>query len=79
MANPLLWGANLLTTSDIFMESRTDFSADIRNKFSSLSDPIFDALTADFTKSTLLCARSQEADVTGNVSVTGFGHTHSGC
>ena len=71
--NPLLRRANLLTTPDIFMESRTDFSADIRTKFSSLSDPI-DALTADFTKSTLLCARSQEADVTAMLAEKRLNH-----
>jgi len=50
------------------MESRTDFFLPISGPNYQVSDPIDAHLTADFTKSTLLCARSQEADVTGNVS-----------
>ena len=65
--NPLLVRANLLTTDDILSAAGVDFSDDITTKSSNLSEPI-DALTADFTSSTLLCACSHEADVTGNVS-----------
>ena len=68
--NPLLVRANLLTTDDILSAAGVDFSDDITTKSSNLSEPI-DALTADFTSSTWLCARaarSHEADVTGIVS-----------
>ena len=62
-----LSAANRLTTADTFTESRADFSDEIKTKCSSLSE-LIEALTADLTKSTLLCARAQEADVTGKVS-----------
>ena len=62
-----LSAANRLTTADTFTESRADFSDEIKTKCLSLSE-LIEALTADLTKSTLLCARAQEADVTGKVS-----------
>jgi len=44
-----------------------DFSEDMRTKSASLLEPM-NALTADLTRSTLLCAHLHEVEVTGKVS-----------
>jgi hypothetical protein len=59
--------ANLSTITEILRVSSTVFSDEIRIRSSSLSESMLDR-TADFTISALLCARSQDAEVTGSVS-----------
>ena len=59
--------ANLSMITGILRVSSTVFSDESKIRSSSLSEAML-ARTADFTISTLLCARSHDEEVTGSVS-----------